>query len=187
MKRWKFHRTGPASPAFCPLTGFAPKCGRAQKRASRPKNWRPATCLRPPNFRIGHNPTRTQRCSLDGVQGSLTVKGEIHDTQLGLQPDDADRELQEQVRQRVKRWGRATCYLGLAVILSAGAWSFFFPGRPLHPLWQTWGRAFAVIFLCVSLPWLYAAGTTFNLWLYGANLRRIDRDFASGKSWKYRG
>ena len=114
------------------------------------------------------------------------MKGEIHDFQLRLPPEDDDRELQTQVKQRVKSWGRATCYLGLAVMLTAGAWSFFFPGRPLHPLWQTWGRALAVTFLCVFLPWLYAAGTTFNLWLYGANLRKIDRDFASGNSGKYR-
>jgi hypothetical protein len=115
------------------------------------------------------------------------VKGEIHDTQLRLPADDDDRELQKQVKHSVKKWGRATCFLGLALLLSAGGWSFFFPSRPLHPFWQTWGRAFAVTTLCIGLPWLYAAATTLNLWLYGASLRKIDRDFASGKHWKYRG
>jgi hypothetical protein len=123
---------------------------------------------------------------LQWITGSSTVKREAHDTQLRLPPDDDDRELQIQVKQRVKRWGHATCYLGIAVIFCTASWSFFFPGRPLHSLWRTWGRALAVAFLCMFLPWLYAAATTFNLWLYGANLRKIDRDFATGNKRKYR-
>jgi hypothetical protein len=106
-------------------------------------------------------------------------------TQQRLPEDEADLQTQREVNESVKKWGRATCYLGLALIMSTGVWSFFFPGRQLHRLWETWGRVIAVTSLCILLSWLYAAATTLNLWLYGANLRKIDRDFANGKSSKY--
>lgn len=109
------------------------------------------------------------------------------ETQERLSEDEDDRELQRKVKESVKRWGRASFYLGLALIISAGAWFLFFPGQAFHPLWQTWGRVFAVTSVCILLPWLYAAANTFNLWLYGVNLRKIDRDFASGRSGKWRG
>ncbi len=95
------------------------------------------------------------------------------------------RQMQREINERVKKWGRATCYLGLALVISVGSWFLFFPGQALHRLWETLGRALAVISLCIFLPWLYAAATTFNLWLYGANLRKTDRDFASGKAGKW--
>ena len=112
------------------------------------------------------------------------MKGKNLEAQLKLPEDEADCETQREVKGSVKKWGRATCYLGLALIISAGTWFLFFPGQALHPLWQTWGRVLAVTTLCVFLPWLYAAATTLNLWLYGANLRKIDRDFAGGRSSK---
>jgi len=110
-------------------------------------------------------------------------KGE---TQQKLPEDEDDRETQRQIKESVKKWGRATSYLGLALIVSVGTWFLFFPGQALHPLWQTWGRVLAVTTLCIGLPWLFAAGTTLNLWLYGSSLRKITSDFASGKSGKYR-
>lgn len=117
----------------------------------------------------------------------VKMKDKSLDTHQKLPEDEDDRELQRKVKESVKRWGRASCYLGLALIISAGSWFLFFPGQALHSLWQTWGRVFAVTSLCILLPWLYAAANTLNLWLYGANLRKIDRDFASGKSGKWRG
>ena len=100
-------------------------------------------------------------------------------------PEEEDRETQREVENSLRKWKRATCYLGLALIVSTGFWFLFFPGQALHPLWRTWGRAFAVTSLCIFLPWLYAVGTTLNLWLYGTNLKKIDRDFASGKADKW--
>lgn len=103
-----------------------------------------------------------------------------------LPMDEGDRRTQREIKESVRKWRRATCYLGSALIVSAGAWfSLFFPGRALYPLWETWGRVFAVTSLCIFIPCLYAAATTVNLWLYGASLRKIDRDFADGKTDKY--
>jgi hypothetical protein len=107
------------------------------------------------------------------------------EVQQKLPEDDEDRETQREVKENVRKWGRATCYLGLGLVISVGCWFFFFPGQALHRFWETWGRVLAVTSLCLLLPWLYAAATTFNLWLYGANLRKIDRDFASGKEGKW--
>lgn len=109
------------------------------------------------------------------------MKNKSPGTLQKLPEDENDRATQREVNTSVKKWGRATCYLGLALIVSTISWYQFFPGQALHPLWQTWGRILAVTSLCILLPWLYAAATTLNLWLYGANLRKIDRDFASGK------
>jgi cation transport ATPase len=114
------------------------------------------------------------------------MKNKGRETKQKLQEDEEDREMQREIKQSVKKWARATCFLGLAFVISAGAWFLFFPGQALHPLWQTWGRLLAVTTLCLGLPWIYAAATTVNLWLYGADLRKIYRDFASGKSGKWR-
>jgi hypothetical protein len=94
--------------------------------------------------------------------------------------DDGSAETQAEIARSVRKWGRATSYLGLALIISAGSWFLFFPGHPLHRLWQAWGRMFAVTTICILLPFLFAAGTTFSFWFYGANLRKIDRDYAPG-------
>jgi hypothetical protein len=115
------------------------------------------------------------------------MKDKNPETQQRLPEDEEDRQTQREVNESVKKWGSATCYLGLALVMSAGSWFFFFPGQPLHRLWETWGRVLAVTSLCILLPLLFAAGTTLNLWLYGSSLRKITRDFASGKSGKYRG
>jgi hypothetical protein len=120
-----------------------------------------------------------------GWPGRVIMKDKSLRTGESLPEDEEDRKLQREVNERVKKWGRATCYLGLALVMSLGSWFFFFPGQALNRLWETWGRALAVTSLCIFLPWLYAAGTTFNLWLYGVNLRKIDRDFASGKTGKW--
>jgi hypothetical protein len=107
---------------------------------------------------------------------------QTHET---LPEDEEDRQTQKEINERLKKCARATCYLGLALGISVGIW-FFFPGQALHRFWETWGRALAVTSLCIFLPWLYAAATTFNLWMYGANLRKIDRDFASGRASKWK-
>jgi hypothetical protein len=101
-----------------------------------------------------------------------------------LPEDEEDRETRRQVAETVRKWGRATRYLGLALVITTGFWFLFFAGQPLHHLWQTWGRIFAAASLCIFLPFLYAAATTLNMWLYGASLEKIDRDFASGKARK---
>jgi hypothetical protein len=121
------------------------------------------------------------------MKASWKMKAKSSETQQKLPVDEEDRETQRQVTKSVKKWGRATLYLGIAFVISAGTWFPFFPGQALHPLWQTWGRLLAVTTLCIGLPWVYAAATTVNLRLYGAALRKIDRDFASGTSGKYQG
>ena len=113
------------------------------------------------------------------------MKDESLQTPQRLPEDEDDHQMQREINARLKKWWRATCYLGLALGVSVGSWVFFFPGQALHRFWETFGRAFAVLSLCIFLPWLYSAATTFNLWLYGANLRKIDRDFASGKAGKW--
>jgi hypothetical protein len=119
---------------------------------------------------------------------SLKMKDKNIETLQKLSKDEEGRETQREIKKSVEKWGRATGYLGIALIISAGTWlSLFLPGQALHQLWQTWGRVLAATSLCIFLPWLYAAGMPLNLWLYGASLRKIVRDFASGKSGKYGG
>lgn len=109
------------------------------------------------------------------------MKRNQHGSLGKLAEDEDDRETQRQIKESVRKWGRATWYLGLALTLSVGAWSLFFAGHSLHRLWQTWGRVLAVTSGCIFFPLLYAAGTTFNLWWYGRSLRKITRDFARGE------
>ena len=91
-----------------------------------------------------------------------------------------DREEQAQDAEEVRRWRRRAAYLGIGFIVSVLLWMPFFEGGPLHRFWSSFGRIFAVLSLIIFLPCLYCAATTVNLWLYGANLREIDRQFASG-------
>jgi hypothetical protein len=92
----------------------------------------------------------------------------------------SDRETQTQIAAEVRRWRRRAGYLGVGLIVSVLLWSPFFDGAPLHRLWSSFGRIFAVLSLIFFLPFLYSAATMLNLWYYGASLRRIDRKFATG-------
>jgi hypothetical protein len=121
------------------------------------------------------------------MRANLKMKDKSFETQQKLPEDEEDRQTQREVNESVKKWGRATGYLGLALVISVGSWFFFFPGQALHRLWKTWGGVFAVTSLCIFLPLLFAAGTTLNLWLYGSSLRKINRDFANGRHHKWRG
>lgn len=116
-----------------------------------------------------------------GTGERVVVKNNNHETGQRLPEDEGDRQLQREVNQKANKWGRVTGYLGLALVITGGTWFFFFPGQPLHRLWETWGRVLAVTFLCILLPLVYAAATTVNLWYYRAQLRKIDRDFATGR------
>jgi hypothetical protein len=114
------------------------------------------------------------------------MKNKSIETQEKLPEDEDDRELQRKVKESFKRWGRASCYLGLALVVSITLVVPFLYGNPLHRLWNTFGVGLVVVSMGLLLASLYAAANTLNLWLYGANLRKIDRDFASGKSGKWR-
>ena len=115
------------------------------------------------------------------------MKDKSVETQQKLPEDEEDRETQKEVKENVKKWGRAACYLGLALVVSVGSVVPFLDGNPLHCLWNTFGVGLVVASMGLLLASLYAVATTLNLWLYGANRRKIDRDFASGKSSKWRG
>jgi hypothetical protein len=92
----------------------------------------------------------------------------------------SDGETQAQIAEELRRWKRRATYLGVAVIVSVLLWAPFFEGEPLHRYWRSFGRIFAVLSLAFFLPFLYSAATVVNLWYYGASLRKIDRQFASG-------
>ena len=92
----------------------------------------------------------------------------------------SDREERAQIAEEVRRWRRRAAYLGVGLIVSVLLWTPFFKGGPLHRFWSSFGRMFAVLSMIFFLPCLYSAATMVNLWLYGAKLRRIDRQFATG-------
>ena len=94
--------------------------------------------------------------------------------------EQGDEELQAQIAEQVRRWRGRTIYLGLGLIVSVLLWTPFFDGRPLHHYWTSFGRIFAVLSLIFFFPCLYSVATMMNLWYYGASLRRIDRQFATG-------
>jgi hypothetical protein len=89
-------------------------------------------------------------------------------------------EEQAQIAEEVRRWRRRAAYLGVGLIVSVLLWTPFFEGGPLHRFWSSFGRMFAVLSMIFFLLCLYSAATMVNRWLYGANLRRIDRQFATG-------
>ena len=105
-----------------------------------------------------------------------------------MESDDqlSDREEQAQIAEEVRRWRRRAAYLSVGLIVSVLLWTPFFHGGPLHHYWTSFGRIFAVLSLIFFLPCLYSAATMVNLWYYGASLRRIDRQFATGSRNKRR-
>ena len=103
-----------------------------------------------------------------------------NDEKMKSEDEQSDEELQAPIAEEVRRWRKRTIYLGLGLIVSVLLWTPFFDGAPLHRYWTSFGRIFAVLSLIFFLPCLYSAATLFNLWYYGASLRRIDRQFATG-------
>ncbi len=96
-----------------------------------------------------------------------------------MRPKNEPDQTQMEVVGSVRKWGRAACYLGLALVVSVASVVPFLYGNPLHRLWNTFGVGLVVLSMGLLLASLYAAATTLNLWLYGASLRKIDRDFAN--------
>lgn len=96
-----------------------------------------------------------------------------------MRPKYEPNETQMEAASKFKKWRRAACYLVLALVVSIVSVIPFLYGNPLHRLWGTFGVGLVVVSMGLLLASLYAAATTLNLWLYGTNLKKIDRDFAN--------
>jgi ABC-type uncharacterized transport system fused permease/ATPase subunit len=107
----------------------------------------------------------------------------MNQTDKKVQPGQNVDEAVVQSAQSVKKWGRATLYFGLGLIASIGLVIPFLYGNSLHHFWDTFGVGFVVTSMGLLIAFLFSAATTLNLRLYGADLKKIDRDFArrSGK------
>jgi hypothetical protein len=60
------------------------------------------------------------------------MKDKNLEEQIVLPEGEEDRKTQKEIKDSVKKWGRVSCYLGLASIMSAAAWFLFFPGQAFH-------------------------------------------------------
>ena len=89
--------------------------------------------------------------------------------------------MQREVNQKANKWGRVTGYLGLVLVITGGTWFFLFSRPAVAPAVGDMGQSTGRDLLCILLPLVYAAATTVNLWYYRAELRKIDRDFATGR------
>jgi len=99
-------------------------------------------------------------------------------TQSEMEKDEDD-ATQFEIARSVKKWGRAACFLGLALVVSVGSVVPFLYGHPLHSKWDTFGVGFVVLSMGLLPAFLYASGTTLNLWLYGRSLKKIAKDYAN--------
>jgi hypothetical protein len=95
-----------------------------------------------------------------------------------VQPGQKADGVVTQTAQSVKKWGRATRYLGLGLVASIGSVIPFLYGNPLHHLWNTFGVGLVVVSMGLLIAFLYSVATFLNLRLYGSDLRKVDRKFA---------
>lgn len=75
--------------------------------------------------------------------------------------------------QRLHKWKRRTVCLGIALAASVGLIVPFLKGHSLHGYFPSFGRTLIILSMCLLLAFMFAAGTTYNLWWYRRSMRRI--------------
>jgi nicotinamide riboside transporter PnuC len=96
-----------------------------------------------------------------------------------------DEEQEERINRRLTNWMRGTKYLGLALFLSIAAVVPFLSGYSLHYRWDALGKKIVVLAMILFVSFVYAAGTTYNFWVYLRGIKSLHRKFAPPGS-KYR-
>ena len=91
-----------------------------------------------------------------------------------------------QAARKQRNWGRATIYLGLALVISVASVVPFLDGNSLHSLWSPFGVALVMISMGLLIVFLYSAATTLNMRMYSQNLRKIDKNIARGRREKFK-
>lgn len=86
-----------------------------------------------------------------------------------------DAEFEARSARYLRKWKRATMWLGGALLLSIALSVPFAYGYPLHAYWDSVGKTILVLSMILLLPFMYAAGMTFILWWSQRQTERMDR------------
>lgn len=89
---------------------------------------------------------------------------------------DAEREAV--MERRLRSWKHRTLWVGVALALCIGAIVPFSDGMPLHQYAGSSTKVLVYLAMCLLAAFMYAAGTTYNVWNYLRDTRRIHQKFA---------
>lgn len=89
-----------------------------------------------------------------------------------------DRQKEEWIEKRLKRWKGGTIWLGIALVSSIAAVVPFLYGYPLHESWDAVGKKILVLSMFLLPIFMYALGITYSFWSYLRAIKKIHRDFA---------
>ena len=86
------------------------------------------------------------------------------------------------IERQLRTWKRRAAFLGLAQVASVCSVLPFLAGHSLHRYFGEVGKPLLIASMCLLWPFLYAAGTVYNLWNYQRAIRRIHCDAGSTRT-----
>ncbi len=89
---------------------------------------------------------------------------------------DAEQEIQ--LQRRLRNWKRRMMWLGIALAFCIGAIAPFSEGQPLHQHAGSLTKLFVYLAMCLLAALMYAAGTSYVVWNYLRDIRKIHKKFA---------
>ena len=89
-----------------------------------------------------------------------------------------DAEQEVQIQQRLHNWKRRTMWLGVALALCIGVIALFSEGQPLHQYAGASTKFLVYLAMCLLAVFMYAAGTSYVVWNYLRDIRKIHKKFA---------
>jgi hypothetical protein len=96
-----------------------------------------------------------------------------------------DEEREALMEQRLRSWKRRTLWLGVALVVNIGAIAPFAEGQPLHQYAGSSTKILVYLAMCLLAVFMFSAGTSYVVWNYLRDIRKINKKFAPPGS-KYR-
>ncbi len=88
-----------------------------------------------------------------------------------------DRQQEEGIELRVKKWKRATIYFGVAFGATCATVVPFLAGHAFHRLWDAVGKNVLLLAMGLFAAFVYVCGHYFVFWNYLKNVRKTNKKF----------
>lgn len=88
-----------------------------------------------------------------------------------------DRQQEEWIEVRVKKWKRATIYFGVAFIATCAAVVPFLAGHALYRRWDSVGKNLVLLAMALFTAFVYVCGHYYAFWNYLRSVLKTNKKF----------